>query len=367
MQSDKRNLPRDQIVKGQRPRGPHRGRSSGLPSARSTDSPPAGVVCRGPRRGRASAMPSQDRLKKRAMRMPALVAACLMFASPSAAQGWAAIDAILKARCVSCHAGAHAPLGLRLDTYAGLMMGSDNGPVVNIESPSQSALIRRLRGEAEPRMPLDGPPWLAATGILAVESWISAGAPGPEAAAAETADSKPPPAADPLADGRIVYGEVASIFRRRCIECHSDNSRRPGPPEGLRLTSRKRILAGGDRIVVIPGNAQASELIRRIEGLSQPRMPHDGPPWLSQEQILLLREWVAGGALDDAFAPAPVPIGRTVRIRGVMTGPHEIDGVPFAVVDGTRIEDAPRLGEEAEMRGMIARNGAISAQRVKRR
>lgn len=119
------------------------------------------------------------------MSLPKLVVACLICASPCAAQGWEAVEAILEALCGNCHSGEDAPLGLSLDTHAGLMTGSENGPVVDLDAPSQSALISRLRGETEPRMPLDGPPWLEANEIATLESWIGAGAPGPAASAAQ--------------------------------------------------------------------------------------------------------------------------------------------------------------------------------------
>lgn len=288
-----------------------------------------------------------------------------LLASPAGAETWAAVSAIFAERCTLCHSGPDAPLGLSLDSHAGVMAGSENGPVATPDGP----LMQRITGAAEPRMPLDGPPFLDDAQIAAISAWIGAGAPGPAAdsAAAPSEAADPEPAPDPRADGRVTFNEVERIFKQRCIECHSDNGKMQAPPEGLRLTSLEAILAGGDRIVVVPGNAQASEIIRRVEGLADPRMPLDGPPWLDADDIALLRDWIAGGAKADDGTPAPVPVGGEVRLRGIMTAPDAIDGAGFTVTGGTRIDDRPAVGEAAELRGRIAPDGSILAERLRDR
>ena len=280
-------------------------------------------------------------------------------------QDWPDVDAIFQDRCVVCHSGEYAPLGLQLDSHAGLLAGSENGPVVLMDSVEESALIQRLTGMAEPRMPLDGPPFLADDQIDLIRAWIVSGAAGPGADAPQVTPSAKPH--DPYADGQVTYDEVAAIFGRHCIECHSDNGRYDQPPEGLRLDRYASILAGGERIVLIPGNAQASEMIRRVEGLASPRMPFDGPPWLAPEEVALLRDWIDGGALSDGGVAAPMPIGGQVRIRGVLTGAAEIDGAGFDITTSTRVDDRPRIGQAAEMRGRIAADGRINAERLRDR
>lgn len=296
-------------------------------------------------------------------RLAAAVALVVAAAAPGQAQDWAGVSAIFEERCVMCHSGEYAPLGLHLDSHAGVMAGSENGPVVIPGDAATSPLHHRVTGQAEPRMPLDGPPFLDDAQIAGLADWIAAGAPGPD-----TAEDPPAEApTDPRADGRILYGEVARIFGQACIRCHSDNGLMDAPPEGLRLGSYEDILAGGDRIVLIPGNAQASEIVRRIEGLASPRMPFDGPPWLSDEDAALIRDWIDGGALSDDGVPAPMPVGGEVRLRGVMTGPDEIDGAPFLVTGQTRIDDRPSVGQQAEVRARITATGELQADRLRDR
>ena len=300
----------------------------------------------------------------RALRTAALA---LWLAAPAAAQqagGWAPVAALLESRCTLCHAGEAAPLGLDLGTRAGLMAGSANGPVVVPGAPGDSELVRRLTGESMPRMPMTGPPWLTADEVALVAGWIAAGAPGPAAAAAPAAAGPP---ALPGPGETVTFAHVERIFRARCAKCHTEGGLMGPPPEGLRLDGYAAILTGAERLALVPGRPGMSEIIRRIEGTATPRMPFDGPPWLPQAEAAAIRAWIAQGARDADGAPAPLPAGREVRLRGRMTGPAEIDGAGFAIGPGTRIDDRPAPGQAAEMRGVVAADGRVRATRLRAR
>ena len=287
----------------------------------------------------------------------------VLCAGPAAAQeapSWADLGPFFAERCTLCHSGPDAPLGLHLDSYEGAMAGSVDGPVLVAGDPAGSELIRRVRGESQPQMPLVGD-LLRDDEIERIEAWILAGL--PEGPAEPLVAQEPAP---PGRDEPVTFAHVERIFLQRCAKCHSD-AREGGPPEGLRLESLEHVLAGGERLVVIPGNPEASEIVRRIEGTAQPRMPFDGPPWLEEAQIELIRRWIAEGARDAEGTPAPVPVGREVRYRGVLTGPEEIDGIGFAVTPGTRIDDRPGVGQEAEVRGVVTEDGGIEATRFRDR
>ncbi len=285
----------------------------------------------------------------------------LMAATPSVGQTplWPDVSSLLAERCIACHSGEFAPLGLSLDSHEGVLGGSENGPVVLPGDVAASELSRRIRGESQPRMPLDGPPFLEPEEIALIEAWIAAGA--------QRDGESEPGASPPVDDGVVTFADVDAILKQRCIVCHSDNSRFSAPPEGLRLTDLDRVLLGGDRVVVIPGNPEASELWRRVEGLASPRMPFDGPPWLTEAQIDLIRTWIEEGAVDDEGNRAPIPTGAEIRLRGLVTGPSEIDGAAFTVTPQTRVEDRLANGMEAEMRGIVAVDGTIVATRLRAR
>ena len=86
--------------------------------------------------------------------------------------------------CTGCHAGAAAPVGLRLDeasSYA-LLVGVASGEVSSLQrvapgQPDTCYLIQKLEGRAAvgARMPLGGPVLDDAT-IAVIRQWIAAGA-----------------------------------------------------------------------------------------------------------------------------------------------------------------------------------------------
>jgi mono/diheme cytochrome c family protein len=80
--------------------------------------------------------------------------------------------------CISCHRPEKHKGGLRMDTYAQLMLGGEDGPVVVPGKPDSSDIIRRLRlpPTDDDSMPSDGDKPLTPEEIQTVERWIAAGA-----------------------------------------------------------------------------------------------------------------------------------------------------------------------------------------------
>ncbi len=85
------------------------------------------------------------------------------------------------------------------------------------------------------------------------------------------------------------HGEVLPILRENCFRCHGDKQQ-----GGLRLDSRKHVLASGDSEIpaVIPGDPDGSELLQRVRSGDMPPTG-DG---LTADQIGILEDWVARGA-----------------------------------------------------------------------
>lgn len=296
------------------------------------------------------------------MRRAAVALGCLT--APVWAQDAPTFDevgALFAERCVVCHSGEDAPLGLHLDTLEGVLKGSENGPVV-ANGDGSSVILQRLRGEAEPQMPLDGPPFLESAQIAMVEAWVMAGMPAGDTDPGPVPERRRPGPGEP-----VLWSDVEPIFLKACIKCHSDNSKLGAPPEGLRLDSLENVLKGGDRLVLLPGDPEMSEVWRRITGLADPRMPFDGPPWLPEGDIHMIRDWIAQGAPDAEGVKAAIPAGSHIRLRGVLTGEAEIDGAGFVIDDGTRVDDGPEIGEQAEMRGVVQPDGSVRAERFRDR
>jgi hypothetical protein len=93
--------------------------------------------------------------------------------------------------------------------------------------------------------------------------------------------------------------------RQACVNCHTNVGRVPAG--GLNLTHA----VSYDQIVnvasarkpgairVIPGDAENSYIVHKIEGRSGivgARMPMSGPPFLTTGQILILKRWIELGA-----------------------------------------------------------------------
>lgn len=311
-----------------------------------------------------------------------------------AAPTYADVAPIFNSRCTVCHTGASAPKGLRLDSYESILGGGKSGPAVIAGSAQSSELVKRIRGERQPRMPLTGPPYLSDAEIALVETWIQAGAQrGAESPVPQRAVPAPavpvgapaavsaapvvvpgavsavPPAAMPVPApaALLTYAEIEPILLSRCVKCHVESGGQMGPPPGgYVLRTYAQALAAGERVRIVPGNAGASELLRRVKGQARPRMPFDGPPWLSDEEIALIGRWIAEGARDRGGKPAPVPVGAEVRLRGTLTAPGEIDGVQFRL-DGVRTDRNLGVGGAAEMRGVVEADGAIRATRLRSR
>jgi uncharacterized membrane protein len=92
------------------------------------------------------------------------------------------IRPILAARCYQCHGPKVQQNGLRLDSLAAILKGSDYGKIVTPGNSADSRLIRRLTALERPQMPYGGPP-LSQDQINLIRKWIDEGAPGPDSTA----------------------------------------------------------------------------------------------------------------------------------------------------------------------------------------
>lgn len=63
---------------------------------------------------------------------------------------------ILSRNCAGCHAGKQTQGGLSVESLEALLRGGKRGPAIEPGSARQSLLVKALRGEGTPRMPLGG-------------------------------------------------------------------------------------------------------------------------------------------------------------------------------------------------------------------
>ncbi len=96
-------------------------------------------------------------------------------------------------------------------------------------------------------------------------------------------------------------GEVAAIFKRRCVGCHGSQKKKAK----LRLDSLEAVLAGGgEGPAIVVGRSQDSLLIQRItsEDPDERMPPEDKGDRLTDHEIEVLRKWIDSGAGAEAFA-----------------------------------------------------------------
>jgi uncharacterized membrane protein len=123
--------------------------------------------------------------------------------------------------------------------------------------------------------------------------------------------------------GAAFYAErIQPLLMEHCVDCHGPTRAK----SGLRLDSRAAVLAGGDQgPATVPGDPEASLLLRLVDGRAEPRMPPDDhvPPLAVAD----LAAWIALGAPWSSASstapgaalvapPAPAP-GLTARLHPV--------------------------------------------------
>src|SRR5687767_1669469 len=85
------------------------------------------------------------------------------------------IKPLLEARCGECHNATKRKGGLALQTYADILDGGKDGPIVQPGHSARSMLLERLTGAGdEEQMPKDDPP-LPAAEIALIARWVDEG------------------------------------------------------------------------------------------------------------------------------------------------------------------------------------------------
>ncbi len=122
------------------------------------------------------------------------------------------INPILDANCVACHGQAKVQGGLRMDSYALLMQGGKDGPVIVAGSADKSLLLQRvtLPPSHKQFMPAEGKPPLRAEEIAWIKAWIQQGASPTAATLAGISlhEERPEPPLQPVGDYSALEPEI---------------------------------------------------------------------------------------------------------------------------------------------------------------
>jgi hypothetical protein len=124
----------------------------------------------------------------------------------------------------------------------------------------------------------------------------------PLTGACDPADSDPGVAVSFAHDIRPIFERPRGMAG---CSCHTPTNGLPSGIEqsGLDLGSIHALRQGGRNSgtdIVVPGDPCASVLVQKLESTPPfgSRMPLDGPPYLEDTEILLIRDWIAEGATE---------------------------------------------------------------------
>ena len=107
---------------------------------------------------------------------------------------------------------------------------------------------------------------------------------------------------------RTIFNATDSSGRLACVQCHSDQGRNAAGPGLVLLEGRSYQQLVGVASVnrpgatrVIPCDPDNSYLVRKLEGrdINGERMPRGNGPFLSEGQMLVIRQWIRDGAPNN--------------------------------------------------------------------
>jgi len=107
---------------------------------------------------------------------------------------------------------------------------------------------------------------------------------------------------------RDIFEATDSSGRSSCVSCHTTTGRAPAGGLSLNhdvayaqlVNARVNEKAGATR--VIPNDSPNSYLLQKLEGSASivgRRMPQNGPPYLTDGQILIIQRWIDTGAPNN--------------------------------------------------------------------
>ncbi len=254
---------------------------------------------------------------------------------------------IFEKSCLACHSAQSPQSGLVLETVESLFQGGTvSGPAVIAGESSRSPLLLYLKGEKEPRMPLDAP--LPEAEITLIARWIDQLKPaGQKEVETQLAGG--------ITSDQDFEESIRPILEKNCFSCHNAETHR----SGLVLETVESLLKGGgaDGPAIVAGKSRESPLILHLRGDKAPRMPLEGVP-LAEEKITRIASWIDGlevstiaqvkPKLDWPWIKLERPDVPQVQHQEWVTNP--IDAFILAKLETKSLEPAPAVSKRALLR-----------------
>lgn len=160
---------------------------------------------------------------------------------------------VLVQNCTKCHGAEKQNNGLRLDSRAAILKGSDYGPVVEPGKPEVSKLLKAIRHEAGAEAMPRSADKLSGESIDAVSQWIAMGLPWPEESAAPPPEKwrshwafvpvKAPAIPDAAALPQTHPAWLAEPIDRLILEKQAQAGLTPSPPAERAVLIRRAYMA----------------------------------------------------------------------------------------------------------------------------
>ncbi len=194
---------------------------------------------------------------------------------------------LFQAKCLRCHGEKSKKAELDLRTRAGILKGSESGPVVQPGKPEESPLYEMVHSG---KMPPGKNNKLNPTEVETIRRWIAAGARFPTASAGQS-------------EPAITQHDVLPILLRRCTVCHGPRRQEAR----LDLRSRESLLRGGKSgPAIVLGKPDESLLLRKIRSGEMPprrRIIEVSIKPIEPAETELLARWIALGAPEMKIEP----------------------------------------------------------------
>lgn len=260
---------------------------------------------------------------------------------------------IIKDKCLGCHGANQASAKLRMDTYANMGKGGQNGPLLLPRNPRQSLIMARIMTDnAQARMPKRGDK-LTDDQISIIGRWIAGGAAfDGEDMQATIGDSlvekkEPrPPVKVVMADGSETVSfkkDVAPMLVNVCTGCHGGNN----PRGGFNMTSFEQLLSGGDTgSTIVPGDPDSSYIVDLVLRQDPLKMPAGNQTRIKQSQAKALEKWIKEGAHFDGTDPK-------AALRSIVPTAAQLEAAKLASMSDTDFK-ARRLEQAASLWKRVA-------------
>ena len=146
---------------------------------------------------------------------------------------------------------------------------------------------------------------------------------------------------DKAPEEMLVFGDmVSTVLETKCVSCHNENKSKGD----LLLNSYEAVFAAGksEKYAVVAGDTSKSELITRVllPEDHDDRMPPDGKPGLTENEISLLNFWITSGA-SDTLKYGQIENQKVLsEIEGLMPG---IQQAQYKIIEEKEAFDAALL------------------------